>query len=433
MTRALFRYSPRDALLLLGALLQAGLCAGSLGLAWHLPPSLPSLIFPALLFAATVWWSANTVAHNHLHRPLFRARALNVALTWLLTLATGVPQRTWRRRHLWHHAGERGTAPRPSVADLVEIAAVGGLWLLLLWTMPRVFLGVYLPGYLLAMLLCQLQGHYEHAGQPVSVEPGVSYYGRLYNWLWWNDGYHGEHHRHPGAHWTHLPSHRVATAATESRLPPVLRGLESLASRLTRVVNSGLGWALVRLERLALQEGPIQRYMLSSHRRALRLLFAEAELAEILRRPAPRIGIVGGGLFPRSALILAELVPQARLVLIEADPEHLALAQARLATAGVRDDRLLAYAEIYDPARHRHVDLLIFPLGYVGDRRALYQPTAGQPPRIVHEWLTHRPARAHRRVRVSLWLCKQLCWVRPPATSAEAGERSPHPTTEEAA
>lgn len=434
MTRSLFRYSPLDALLLLGALLQAFLC----GLALLLPRSPLSMVPAALLFAGTVWWSANTVSHNHLHRPLFRRPALNVLFTWLLTLSTGVPQRTWRRRHLWHHAGERGPKPRPAGADLGEIAAVAGLWLALLWALPRAFLGVYLPGYLLGMILCQIQGHYEHAGKPVSVEPGVSYYGRLYNLLWWNDGYHGEHHRFPGTHWSQLPTRRAATSPTESSLPPVLRGLQPLLSRLRDLGNRGLGWALVALERLALSEGPIQRYMLSSHRRALAQLLAQPdwsadrspdrapdrspELAAILARPAPRIGIVGGGLFPRTALILGKLLPRATLVLIDASAEHLRLATATLAAAGIAGERVIPHPEIYCPSRHGDVDLLIFPLGYVGDRRALYQPAPGEPPRIVHEWLLRRPAGATTRVIVSPWLLKQLCLVLPAAAAvADSG------------
>lgn len=415
MTRSLFRYSPLDALLLLGALVQAGLCA--LCLLW--PRSLPQLALSALLLAGTIWWSANTVAHNHLHRPLFRSRWLSALFSAFLTLSTSVPQRTWRRRHLWHHAGERAPAPPATVAELVEIAAVGVLWLGLLWGLPRAFLGAFLPGYGLAMLLCQLQGHYEHAGQPVAVEPGVSYYGRLYNLLWWNDGYHGEHHRFPGTHWSQLPARRAATQPSESDLPPVLRGLSPGLQRLRRLVNRGLGQVLIGLERLALSPGPIQHFMLSSHRRALSRVLAHPELAPLLQRPALRIGIVGGGLFPRTALLLSERLPTATLVLIDASSEHLAQAQAALAAAGIAGERLVLYPQIYCPVQHQHVDFLIFPLGYVGDRAALYQPEADQPPRIVHEWLLRRPP-ATLRVVISPWLLKQLCLVLPATPRPEA-------------
>lgn len=407
MSRSLFRYSSLDALLLGGALLQAGLCL--FAVLW--PYSRGSLFAAALLVAMTVWWSANTVSHNHLHRPIFRSPSLNWAFCWLLTLSTGVPQRLWRKRHLYHHGGERGPAPRLSPAELVELAALFGLWLLLLWLRPRAFLFAYLPGYAVAMGLCQLQGRYEHAGKPVTVEPGVSYYGRLYNLLWWNDGYHGEHHRYPGTHWSQLPARRRSTSPTESSLPPVLRGLEPVLCRLQHGVNAVLGRILVWLERLAVPAGPIQRYMLSSHRQALAALLQHSALGPL--SPQPRIGIVGGGLFPRTALLIAELLPRATLLLIDRSPAHLSQARSVLVRAGITGERLAMTAEIYCPTRHGQVDLLIFPLGYVGDRRALYQPSPGQPPRIIHEWLSAAPAEASARMVISYVLLKQLCLVLP--------------------
>ena len=33
---------------------------------------------------------------------------------------------------------------------------------------------------------------------------GVSSYHRLYNWLWFNNGYHAEHHYRPRVHWTEM-------------------------------------------------------------------------------------------------------------------------------------------------------------------------------------------------------------------------------------
>ena len=33
---------------------------------------------------------------------------------------------------------------------------------------------------------------------------GVSWYHRLYNWLWFNNGYHAEHHYRPRVHWTRM-------------------------------------------------------------------------------------------------------------------------------------------------------------------------------------------------------------------------------------
>ena len=33
---------------------------------------------------------------------------------------------------------------------------------------------------------------------------GVSSYNRLYNWLWFGNGYHAEHHYRPRTHWTKM-------------------------------------------------------------------------------------------------------------------------------------------------------------------------------------------------------------------------------------
>ena len=80
---------------------------------------------------------------------------------------------------------------------------------------------MYLPGYALGLALCFLQGHFEHA------RGTTSHYGWLYNWCFFNDGYHAEHHSRPGEHWTRLPQQPHAEAQT-SRWPPVLRWLDAV-------------------------------------------------------------------------------------------------------------------------------------------------------------------------------------------------------------
>lgn len=178
--------------------------------------------------ALGTWWGSNTIAHIHLHRPLFAGRRANRAFALYLTVVLGVPQSIWRARHLWHHAGERA-AEKPGLARgaLVEIALVAAAWLALAIARPWLLLLGWLPGWGLAMALCQLQGVYEHAGVGPS---GISVYGRLYNLLWFNDGYHVEHHARPDAHWRELPSLR-RPGAPRSRLPPVLRWLPRALDR----------------------------------------------------------------------------------------------------------------------------------------------------------------------------------------------------------
>ena len=54
-------------------------------------------------------WNANTIAHNFIHRPFFRARALNTAFSCYLSLLLGFPQSLWRARHLAHHGAQNGS------------------------------------------------------------------------------------------------------------------------------------------------------------------------------------------------------------------------------------------------------------------------------------------------------------------------------------
>ncbi|MGW3116643.1 fatty acid desaturase family protein [Streptomyces sp. NPDC001107] len=65
----------------------------------------------------------------------------------------------------------------------------------------------YLPSVALAFTLVNVQNYYRHFGaEPESrYANSVSHYGRLYNLLTFNDGYHQEHHLRPTAHWSRLP------------------------------------------------------------------------------------------------------------------------------------------------------------------------------------------------------------------------------------
>jgi fatty acid desaturase len=65
-----------------------------------------------------------------------------------------------------------------------------------------------IPAFYLALALVNIQNYYEHYGANPNdlLANSVSYYGRLYNWLSFNDGYHQEHHLSFGAHWQQMPT-----------------------------------------------------------------------------------------------------------------------------------------------------------------------------------------------------------------------------------
>jgi len=349
----ILRHSNKDAVLILLSLVYASLLF-----------SFPS----ALLIALGLWWIANTVAHNFIHTPFFRSRALNRLYSIYLSALMGFPQEFWRERHLRHHRGDQ----RPmdlTLAAILESTVVVCVWLALAINVPWFFVTVYLPGYAAGLGLCFLQGHFEHAGGT------TSHYGWLYNRLFFNDGYHVEHHRRPGVHWTRLPF-ETARGTRSSRWPPVLRWLDTPV----------LDW----LERLALRSSWIQRYVLRAHERAFRAILPEL--------PVGRVTIVGGGLFPRTALILRKLRPNTSLTIIDASGEHLDVARSFL--SGPVEWR----EQFFDPRSHDGGDVIVIPLSFIGNRDDVYR----HPPArvaVVHDWLWNVRGQG---VRVSWLLLKRL-------------------------
>ena len=315
-----------------------------------------------LVIAIGLWWNANTIAHNFIHRPFFRSPAANRAFSTYLTLILGFPQSLWRARHLAHHAHTssnvevRPSRLTPGATATMEAALVGSLWFALFSMAPRFFLTVYLPGYAAGLTLCFLQGHFEHA------RGTTSHYGRLYNTLFFNDGFHAEHHARPGADWRRLPE-LTAAGARQSRWPAVFRWLD--------------WFSLTSLERLVLSSPALQQFVLRSHERAFRALVPRLP-------PITTVTIVGGGLFPRTALIVRVLLPLTSIRIVDADAEHLAIARPFLGDSVSYEHRA------YDPgAAGAEADLLVIPLAYVGDRRRLYN----QPPArtvLVHDWMWRR-------------------------------------------
>lgn len=353
-SRGVLRYSPWDGVLVALSGVYAAL------LLWT--PSTP-------LIAIGLWWIANTVAHNFIHTPFFRSRAANRVFAVYLSALMGFPQGLWRDRHLRHHRGDRRPT-RWTHEIAIQSGAVVGLWLAMGAFSPAFFTTVYVPGYIAGLCLCQLQGHFEHTGGT------TSHYSWLYNRLFFNDGYHVEHHRRPGEHWTRLPE-SADPNAQRSRWPPVLRWLDAVT--------------LERLERIALRSSLLQRYLIATHERAFRRLLS--------RLPAPRrVTIVGGGLFPRTALILRKLMPDATLAIVDAEREHLEIARGFVG-AGIE-----LRHEFFDAHSQDDADLLVVPLSFIGDRRAVYD----HPPArtiVVHDWLW-RPHGGG--VRVSWLLLKRL-------------------------
>lgn len=353
----------------------------------------------ALWVGTSLWWCSNTVAHLHIHTPLFRQGRLNRGFSLYLTAVTGLPQSLWRARHLWHHAGEpAGRRPRLLTSQSsIEFGLVLVTWAGIARLSLPLFVYAWLPGWLLGLVLCGIHGHYEHAGSASPQDPGISCYRRVYNLVWLNDGYHAEHHHQPGLHWSQLPRQALGGARV-SRWPPVLRWLDGLGSTGNRLV----GRSLDQLERLALRAPGLQAWLVDRHAAALlRVLATEGMAAARIRRAA----VVGGGLFPRTVLVLRRVLPDADLLVIDDQPEHVAVARRHLARMAVPERMVTFRQEAYAEDELDDVDLVIFPLAFRGDRDALYRnPPASVT--LIHDWLWRRRGRAG--TVVSPWLLKRL-------------------------
>jgi hypothetical protein len=322
-----------------------------------------------ILIALGMWWNANTIAHNFIHRPFFTSRWMNRLFSFYLSLVLGIPQTIWRSRHLAHHA-DRPWKLKLTPQLLVEGLGVGLMWSIIALLAPKFFLIAYIPGYFAGLVLCWLQGKYEH------VRGTTSHYGALYNFLFFNDGYHVEHHANPAIHWRELAAHGKADQRP-SRYPAVLRWLEC----------AGI---LGALETLVLKSKRLQHFVVNCHERAMR------KVLDALEEPQ-RVGIVGGGLFPRSLIALKRIYPNSEIVAIEGDPHHIEVAR--------QFERNTTYLnEWFDPQKHNDFDLLVVPLAYVGDRPAIYQRPPS-PTVLVHDWIW----RPHGRTAiVSPFLLKRI-------------------------
>ncbi len=251
--RGFFRYTPRDAI---PAVCVVGLVALSF---WtflcYQSLSFPVLAAAFLAIALGMCWNLQCLSHNFIHNPFFGWPWLNRAFSILETLAIGLPHVCYNHYHLNHHSGDNdrkgpdGTTrdwssiyrhskdeePEPFwsyvllgywrvelgpllrviwrhgwkevTQFLVELAVLACFWGAMAWFDPWYFVCFYLPSYYLGWMLSYAQGYTEHYyTEPANPRANsVNSYNRLYNLLWFNNGYHQEHHWDPKRHWTRMP------------------------------------------------------------------------------------------------------------------------------------------------------------------------------------------------------------------------------------
>jgi fatty acid desaturase len=202
------------------------------------------------------------VAHNHMHNPFFSDKRLNTLFGVFNSLLIGNPSSLYRVHHLNHHR-HNNDAFDPRTGSTKDIASTWrygrppeeegimkyalfacfrndlsflfrevrsrrllakvALESLALLAMVLVFatlnpLGLvvfYLPVWFLGNVGVYAENYTAHHGAIPGdrMKDSVSCYGKLYNLIWFNNGYHQEHHYRPQVHWTRL-------AEVKPLLPP---------------------------------------------------------------------------------------------------------------------------------------------------------------------------------------------------------------------
>jgi fatty acid desaturase len=271
--RRIFRYSCWDALpALCGVGIVALLITTFVG--FH---SLPGW-FLAVSFVAVAWsycWNMQCISHNFIHNSFFANEWLNRAFAVLESLALGVPHILYHHYHLNHHWGDSDAqGPDGSTRDwssiyrfgkngqpegfiryclisffrvevgpvlrvcvrhgrqhvlqcIAESLALGAFWVTMALVDWRYLVYFYLPSYYLGWVLSYAEGYLEH----YNAQPGnyfansVSSYNWIYNLLWFNNGYHQEHHWDPKVHWTQMRDlHRQIQPQLDANHARTLRG-----------------------------------------------------------------------------------------------------------------------------------------------------------------------------------------------------------------
>jgi fatty acid desaturase len=220
------------------------------------------MLILGLIYALMVNANINGVGHNFIHNPFFRSQLLNRVFGITQSIACCFSQTMYDAVHMQHHKGNSdrqdekgdtidwlsiyrhghdGEAENPwsyvflsffrdDVGTIrkdlrkrkngdefwgnLELAAFATTLLVMAIIVPSNpihfinwrFMLYFLPFWYLGHCFSYLNGYYRHYGanpdKPIAW--GVSSYGRIYNWLFFYNGYHAEHHFRPKVHWTKM-------------------------------------------------------------------------------------------------------------------------------------------------------------------------------------------------------------------------------------
>jgi fatty acid desaturase len=239
-----------------------------LGLFFLFPhASLWVMLILGFIYSLMVNANINGVGHNFIHNPFFRLELLNRLFGITQSIACCFSQTYYNAVHMQHH---KGNADRPDqkgeTIDWISIYKHGhdgeaeNPWKYVFLSFFRDDIGVirrelrkrgrreliwgnielatfamvlfvmfvfnwryvifyFLPFFYLGHCFSYLNGYYRHYGadpdKPIAW--GVSSYGKIYNWLFFYNGYHAEHHFRPKIHWTKMEAFHQQVAELQKK------------------------------------------------------------------------------------------------------------------------------------------------------------------------------------------------------------------------
>ncbi len=245
----IFRFSPADSILVVIACIHvAGMVATVVFFDQLSPIALAGIAVGFILLTCTNY---QCVAHNFIHNPFFSKELLNHVFSIFNSIPLGNPSTLYRFHHLNHHRFNSdyrneatGTtqdysslyrySKDPKVAENIwtysllgtfrfdfgvyfkvarekelawlvylEVIAMIGFFAALAYVNWWATLVYLVPVVLLGQAASMAENYLEHRGaDPESrMTDSVSSYSPIYNALWFNNGYHQEHHYRPQVHW----------------------------------------------------------------------------------------------------------------------------------------------------------------------------------------------------------------------------------------
>ena len=211
------------------------------------------MLIMGFVYSLMINANINGLAHNFIHNPFFRSPLLNRLFSLLNSIGACFSQTYYDAVHMRHHRGNsdrrdnngetidwlsiyrhghddeaenpwsyvflsffrdnpaairkdlRKRGNRDVIWGNVEIASVAVVLLTMFFFNWRYAL-FFLPFFYLGHCFSYLNGYFRHYGadpdKPIAW--GVSSYGKLYNWIFFYNGYHAEHHFRPKVHWTKM-------------------------------------------------------------------------------------------------------------------------------------------------------------------------------------------------------------------------------------